>query len=134
MCSVINICLLKDNSRAINMYVICSYLLFGTCFLTQKLENKNIESRAVIKFLSKDDANAKEIHLHMADVYGDSSPKFSTAEFKRGRDSLEDEPRPRRPTDVISQEMIVHAERRANDRRIKVTEHALECGISNYNQ
>ena len=43
----------------------------------------------------------------MADVYGDSSPKYSTvakwsAEFKRGRDSLEDDPRPGRPADAIS--------------------------------
>ena len=47
------------------------------------MESKNIESRASIKFLSKDGANAKEIHRRMADVCGDSSPKYSTAEFKR---------------------------------------------------
>ena len=75
------------------------------------MENQNIEFRAVIKFLTKEGAKAKEIHRRMADVYGDSSPKYSTvakwsAEFKRGRDSLEDDPRPGRPADVISQEMI----------------------------
>ena len=32
-------------------------------------------------------------------------------EFKRGRDSLEDDPRPGRPADVISQEMIDRVER-----------------------
>ena len=62
------------------------------------MESQNIEFRAVIKFLSKEGAKAKEIHRHMADVYGDSSPKYSTvakwsAEFKRGQDSLEDDPR-----------------------------------------
>ena len=73
----------------------------------------------------------------MADVYGDSSPKYSTvakwsAEFKRGRDSLEDDPRPGRPADVISQEMIDRVERLVlNNRRIKVAEFASECGISN---
>ena len=99
------------------------------------MESQNIEFRAVIKFLSKD-AKAKEIHQRMADVYGDSRPKYSTvtkwsAEFKRERDSLEDDPRPGRPADVISQEMIDHVERLVlNNRRIKVAELASECGIS----
>ena len=55
-----------------------------------------------------------------------------SAEFKRGRDSLEDDPRPGRPADVISQEMIDHVERLVlNNRLIKVAELASECGISN---
>ena len=75
------------------------------------MESQNIEFRAVIKFLTKEGAKAKEIHRHMADVYSDSSPKYSTvakrsAEFKRRRDFLEDDPRPGCPADVISQEMI----------------------------
>ena len=101
------------------------------------MESQNIKFRAVIKFLTKEDAKAKEIHPRMADVYGDSSPKYSTvakwsAEFKRGRDSLEDDPRPGRPADVISQEMIDRVERLVlNNRRIKIAELASECGISN---
>ena len=96
-----------------------------------------ILSRSVIKFLTNEGAKPKEIHWHMADVYGDSSPKYSTvakwsAEFKRGRDSLEHDPRPGRPADVISQEMIDRVERfKLNSRRIKVAELASECGISN---
>ena len=39
------------------------------------MESQNIEFRAVIKFLTKEGAKAKEIHRRMADVYGDSSPK-----------------------------------------------------------
>ena len=67
--------------------------------------------RAVIKSHRKEGANTKEIHWRMVDVYGDSSPKYSTmakwsVEFKRGRDSLEDDPRPGRPAGVISQEML----------------------------
>ena len=82
------------------------------------MESQNTEFRAVIKFLTNEGANAKEIHRRMADVYGDSSPKYSTvakwiAEFKRGQYSLEDDPRPGRPADVISQAMIYHVERRA---------------------
>ena len=101
------------------------------------MESQNIEFRAVIKFLTKEGAKAKEIHRHMADVYGDSSPKYSTvakwsAEFKRGRDSLEDDPRPGHPADVISQEMIDRVERLVlNNRRIKVAKLASECGVSN---
>ena len=101
------------------------------------MESQNIEFRAVMKFLTKEGAKAKEIHCRMADVYGDSSPKYSTvakwsAEFKRGRDSLEDDPRPGRPADVISQEMIDRVEGLVlNNRRIKVAELASECGISN---
>ena len=99
------------------------------------MESQNIEFRAVIKFLTKEGAKAKEIHRRMADVYGDSSPKYSTvakwsAEFKR--DSLEDDQRPGRPADVISQEMIDCVERLVlNNRQIKVAELASECGISN---
>ena len=52
--------------------------------------------------------------------------------FKRGRDSLEDDPRPGRPADVISQEEIDRVERLVlNNRRIKVAELASECGSSN---
>ena len=88
------------------------------------MESQNIEFRAVIKFLTKEGAKAKEIHRRMADVYGDSSPKYSTvakwsAEFKRGCDSLEGDPRPGPPADVISQEMIDRVERLVlNNRRL----------------
>ena len=101
------------------------------------MESQNIEFRAVIKFLTKEGAKAKEIYRRMADVYGDSSPKYSTmakwsAEFKRGRDSLEDDPRPGRPAAVISHEMIDRVERLVlNNRQIKVAKLASECGISN---
>ena len=54
-----------------------------------------------------------------------------TAEYKRRRDSLEDDPRPGRPADAINQ-MIDRVERlRLNECRIKVDGFASECGISN---
>ena len=114
-------------------------LTFGLKTYThrQKWKSQNIEFRAVIKFFTKEGAKAKEIHRRMADVYGDSSPKYSTvakrsAEFIRGRDSLEDDPRPGRPANVISQEIINRVERLVlNNPRIKVAELASECGISN---
>ena len=88
-------------------------------------------------FLTKEGAKAKEINRRMADIYSNISPKYSTvakwsAEFKHGRDSLEDDPRPGCPADVISQEMIDRVERLVlNNRRIKVAKLASECGISN---
>jgi histone-lysine N-methyltransferase SETMAR len=56
------------------------------------------EYRAVIKFFVKEGLTPKEIHSKLIKVYGNSSPSFSTikkwaAEFKRGRTSLEDDPR-----------------------------------------
>jgi transposase len=57
-----------------------------------------IEYRAVIKFFVKEGLTPKEIYSKFIKVYGDCSPSFSTikkwaAEFKRGRNSLEDDPR-----------------------------------------
>ena len=54
------------------------------------MESQNIDFRAVIKFLTKEGAKAKEIHRRMADVHDNSMiPKYSTvakwsAEIKRG--------------------------------------------------
>ena len=56
-----------------------------------------VEYRAVIKFLVKKGKTPTEITDELTSVYGDSSPSHSTikkwaAEFKRGRQSLEDDP------------------------------------------
>jgi hypothetical protein len=57
-----------------------------------------IEYRAVIKFFVKECLPSNKIHSKFINVYGDSSPSFSTvkkraAEFKRGRTGPEDDPR-----------------------------------------
>ena len=55
------------------------------------MESQNIEFRAVIKFLTKEGAKAKEIHWCMADVYGDSSPKLvaqSIQQWQSGQQNL----------------------------------------------
>jgi histone-lysine N-methyltransferase SETMAR len=54
--------------------------------------------RANRKFFVKECLTPNEIHSMFIKVYGHSSPSFSTvkkwaAEFKRGRTSLEDDPR-----------------------------------------
>ena len=75
----------------------------------------SVTSRSTIKSFTKEGANAKEIDRLMADVYCDSSTKYFavakwSAEFKRGRDSLED----------------------GLDRRITIDERASGCGIYNW--
>jgi histone-lysine N-methyltransferase SETMAR len=61
-----------------------------------------IEYRAVIKFFEKKVQRQMRFIRKFIKVYGDSFPSFSTfkewaAEFKRGRTSLEDDPREGRP-------------------------------------
>jgi histone-lysine N-methyltransferase SETMAR len=58
--------------------------------------------RAVIKFFVKEGLTPNEIHSKFIKVYEDSSLSLSTikkwaAEYKRGRTSLEDDPREGRP-------------------------------------
>jgi len=62
------------------------------------LKMDRTEYRAVIKFFVKECLTPNEIHSKFITVYGDSSPSFSTikkwaADFKRGRTSLEDDPK-----------------------------------------
>ena len=100
------------------------------------MENQNIEFRAVIKFLTKEGINVKEIHKRMTGVYSDSSPAYSTvakwaSEFKRGRSFLEDDPRSGRPADFITKEMVASVETLImENRRIKIDDIASECKIS----
>jgi len=87
-----------------------------------------IEYRAVIKFFVKEGLTPNKIHSKFINVYGDSSPSFSAimkwaAEFKRGRTSLEVDPREGRPKSATTPEIIeqVH-DMILDDRRIKVCE------------
>jgi histone-lysine N-methyltransferase SETMAR len=87
-----------------------------------------IEYRAVIQFFVKEGLTPNEIHSKFITVYGDSSPSFSTikkwaAEFKRGRTSLEDDPRDRRPKSATTPEITEQVQDMVlDDRRIKVRE------------
>jgi len=92
--------------------------------------------RAVIKFFVKEGLTPNEIHSKFIKVYGDSSPSFATikkwaAEFKRGRTSLEDDPREGCPKSVTIPEIIeqVH-DMVLDDRQMKVREIAETVGIS----
>jgi histone-lysine N-methyltransferase SETMAR len=93
--------------------------------LSASFKIDKIEYRAVIKLFLKEGLTPKEIHSKFIKVYGDSSPSFSTikksaAEFKRGRTSLEDDPRKGRPKstapEIIEQVHVMLLD----DRRMKV--------------
>jgi histone-lysine N-methyltransferase SETMAR len=95
-----------------------------------------IEYRAVIKFFVNGGLTPNEIYSNCIKVYGDSSPSFSTikkwaAEFKRGRTSLEGDPREGRPKSATTPEIIeqVH-DMILDERRMKVREIAETIGIS----
>jgi histone-lysine N-methyltransferase SETMAR len=100
------------------------------------METSLVEIRAVIKFLTMENNNPKQIHERLMNVYGDSAPAYSTiakwvAEFKRGRQSLEDDPRSGRPSEAVTPEVSQMVEDLVlTDRRIKIAEMARIMGIS----
>ena len=100
------------------------------CFLSK------VEYRAVIRYLYLKGKSGKEIHGELTDVYGSSAlsyaqVKFWVGEFKRGRTSLEDEARARRPSDATDEEMCKKVRDLVySDRRIQVEEIAQTSGIS----
>ena len=95
-----------------------------------------IKYRSVIKFFVKEGLTPKEIHSKFIKVYEVSSPSFSTikkwaAEFKRGRNSLEDDPREGRPKSATTPEIIEQVyDMILDDRRMLVREIAETIGIS----
>jgi transposase len=94
------------------------------------------EYHAIIKFFVKEGLTPNEIHSKFTKVYADSSPSFSTikkwaAKFKRGRTSLEDDPREGHPKSAITPEIIEQVHNMVlDDQRIKVREIAETIGIS----
>jgi transposase len=114
--------------------VVCFIQLSAAGVLSVSLKMDKIEYRAVLKLFVKEGLTINEIHLKFINVYGDSSPSFSTfkksaAEFKRGRTSLEDDPREGRPKNATTPEIIeqVH-DMILDDRRMKLREIAETIG------
>ena len=97
---------------------------------------EKLEYRAVIKFFVKEGLSPNEIHQRFVKVYKQDSPSYSTvkkwaAEFKRGRESIEDDPCEGRPKSATTPELIdrVH-DMVLEDRRVKLREIAEAVGIS----
>jgi transposase len=95
-----------------------------------------IEYRVIIKFFVKEGLTPNEIHSKFINVYGDTSPSFSTikkwaAEFKHGRTSLEGDPRKGHPKSATTPEIIEQVHNMVlDDRRMKVRKIAETIGIS----
>lgn len=95
-----------------------------------------IEQRAVIKYLFKKGLTPKNIHNDMTETLGESAPSYTTvkkwvAEFKRGRESIEDDPRSGRPTTSTTPENIHKVcDLILENRRLTIKEIADTIGIS----
>ena len=95
-----------------------------------------IGHRAVIQYLQIKGLTPKEIHEDMVATLQDNAPSYSmvkkwAADFKRGRDSLEDDPHQGRPATVTTQEIVdkIH-DMLLTDRCLTVLYIATELGIS----
>ena len=89
-----------------------------------------IEYRAVIKFLVLEGNTAKQVEERLTAVYKESSPSAATIkrwvkEFQRGRESLEDDPRPGRPSTSTNEENIETVHQLVMGNR-RITLHELE--------
>ncbi|XP_076044748.1 histone-lysine N-methyltransferase SETMAR-like [Oratosquilla oratoria] len=96
---------------------------------------EKIEYRAVIKYLHLKGMSPSEIHKDMVQTLGENSPSSTVkrwvAEFKRGRDSVKDEPKSGRPSTVTTSENIDHVlEMVMEDRRLSSCQIATRMGIS----
>jgi len=90
----------------------------------------------MIKFLTKEGVSPKNIHERLMNVYQDQSPSYRTVkkwivEFKRGRDSIQDDSCCGRPVEVMTNEVCDAVEKLVMDeKRINVMEIAVAMGIS----
>ena len=74
-------------------------------------KTEKLEIKAVNKYFCKKGMSLKEIHEDFMETFGKESPSYSTvkkwvAEFKRGRESVEDDGRSDRPKDATADENV----------------------------
>ena len=92
--------------------------------------------RAVIEFLTLENVPLQQMHNRMTVVYGECAPSYATvkhwtAEFRQGRNSLEDEPRSGRPPEAVCEENCRAVENTVlQNRRVSVQLIADAVGIS----
>lgn len=97
---------------------------------------EKIEHRAVVKFLTKQGKTPQTILQEMLAVYGDSAPGKTMIYkwhglFKQGRESIEDDPRPGRPIEATTPEIIEKVEKLVlEDGRLKKKQLAASVGVS----
>ncbi len=124
-----------DSLRLIT-FVVFLFRAIENCKSTLSEKMDNISLRAVIRYLGLKGLSPKEVHEDMVETLGEGAPSYSmvkkwAAEFKRGRESLEDDPRSGRPVTVTTQEVIdkihdmISADQRITQRCI-----ATKLGIS----
>jgi len=94
------------------------------------------EARSVIKYLQKSGITPKAVHQDMAETLGGDSPSYSTikkwaADFKRARESTEDDPRSGRPKSPTTDDQgeAIHRLVLA-DRRVTIQHIVNTMGIS----
>lgn len=94
------------------------------------------EYRAVIKYLHLKGMTSSEIHEDMVGTLAESAPSYATItrwvrEFKRGRDSVEDDPRSGRPPTAITKDNLDLALQMVmQDRRLSCRQIAERLGVS----
>ncbi|GLH04476.1 Putative transposase [Gryllus bimaculatus] len=76
---------------------------------------RDFEDSSVIKFLTKEEKQQKEIHKRLDVVYGEDAPsyfkvKFWAKQFKRGRELIEDVPHSGQPVEEHSKKMYQKVE------------------------
>ena len=89
---------------------------------------KRIKYRAVIEFLVLEGNTGKQIDERLKAAYGPLAPSTATIynwvrEFKHGRQSLEDDPRPGGPKYIITEEKVSAVQAMVKeDRRITIAQ------------
>ena len=95
-----------------------------------------IRYRAVIEFFTLENVQPQQIHNRMIVVHGENAPSYAAvkrwaAKFRRGRTSLEDDPRSERPSDAVCEENCHTVENIVmQNRRVNVHQIADTVGIS----
>ena len=104
---------------------------------TQEESSFSVEElRTIIKYLTKVGKGPKEIHEELVAVLGEGIISYAAVKkwaalFKRGRTSIEDDPRSGRPTTAVNDQNIRRVEQLIMvDRRITIAELVSEMGLS----